>query len=47
MRKQKTHIRKIRSKKWEITANTKESPETILRNCIPINWKILKKWTNS
>jgi hypothetical protein len=50
MRREKTHISKIRNKKVEITTNTRKSrgsSDTILKTYIPINWKILKKWTNS
>jgi hypothetical protein len=49
MRREKTQISKIRKAKGEITTNTKksrESSETTLRTYIPINLKILKKWTN-
>jgi hypothetical protein len=48
MRK-KTQISKIRNKKGEIKQTpqkSRESAETDLRTYIPINWKILKKWTN-
>jgi hypothetical protein len=41
MRREKTQISKIRNAKWEITTNTMENPGTY----IPINLKILKKWT--
>jgi hypothetical protein len=46
MRREKTQISKIRTKKGQITTNTMEigeSSETTLRNCVPIYWKILKK----
>jgi hypothetical protein len=49
MRREKTQIRKIRNGKGEITTNTKEiqeSTDTIMRNYIAINWKILQKWAN-
>jgi hypothetical protein len=49
MRREKTQISKIRNKKGKITTNTKKSrgsSETTLRAYIPINLKILKKWTN-
>jgi hypothetical protein len=49
MRREKNQIIKIRNAKGEITTNTteiRESSETILRTYIPINLKILKKWTN-
>jgi hypothetical protein len=49
MWRENTQISKIRNKRGKITTNTKEiqeSSETTLRNCITINWKILKKWTN-
>jgi hypothetical protein len=49
MRREKTQINEIRNKKGEITTNTKkiqESSETTLRNYIPINLKIFKKWTD-
>jgi hypothetical protein len=45
----KTQISKIRNEKGEITTNTmksRESLETTLKTYIPINWKILKEWTN-
>jgi hypothetical protein len=48
MRREKTQISKIRNAKEEIT-NTTEIQEIIrdyLRTYIPINLKILKKWTN-
>jgi hypothetical protein len=49
MRWGKTQINKIRNMKGEITKTPrkfKESSETTLKNFIPINLKILKKWTN-
>jgi hypothetical protein len=49
MRKEKTQISKIRNAKGEITTNTTEiqgSSETTSRTYIPINLKVLKKWTN-
>jgi hypothetical protein len=49
MRKEKTQISKIRNNKGEIKQTprkSRESAETILRAYIPINLKILKKWTN-
>jgi hypothetical protein len=48
MRKEKTKISKIRNAKRETTTNTKEI-QGIIRDYftyIPINLKILKKWTN-
>jgi hypothetical protein len=45
MRREKTQISRIRNVKGEITTNTTkswESSETILRNYILINLKILK-----
>jgi hypothetical protein len=50
MRKEKTQISKIRNVKGEITTNTteiQESSQNTLRTYIPINLKILKKWTSS
>jgi hypothetical protein len=44
MRREKTQISKIRNEKqrpWK----SRESSETTLRINIPINWKIMKKWT--
>jgi hypothetical protein len=49
MRREKTQISKIRSAKGKITTNTTEIQGNIrdtLRTYIPINLKILKKWTN-
>jgi hypothetical protein len=50
MRREKTQISKIRNEKEELTINTREiresSETTTLRTYIPINWKMLKKWTN-
>jgi hypothetical protein len=49
MRREKPQISKIRNAKGEITTNIKDSrdsSETTLRTYIPINLKILKKWTN-
>jgi hypothetical protein len=49
MRREKTQISKIRIKKGEITTTPRKfrgSSETTLRTHIPINLKILKKWTN-
>jgi HD-GYP domain-containing protein (c-di-GMP phosphodiesterase class II) len=49
MRREKTQISKIRNTKGEITTNSKEIQGMIrdyLRTHIPINLKILKKWTN-
>jgi hypothetical protein len=49
MRKEKTQISKIRNAKGEITTSTMEVQEIIrdyFENYIPINLKILKKWTN-
>jgi hypothetical protein len=49
-KREKTQISKIRNAKAVITTNTTEiqgSSETTLRNYIPVNLKILKKWTNS
>jgi hypothetical protein len=48
MRREKTQINEIRNKKEEITTPRKfrELSETTLRTYIPINLKILKKWTN-
>jgi Cu/Ag efflux protein CusF len=46
MRRENTQISKIRNKKGEVTTNTKEIQGISLRTYIPINWKILKKWTN-
>jgi hypothetical protein len=50
MSTEKTCISKIRKEKGEVTTNTKEiqgiSSDTMLRAYIPINLKILKKWTN-
>jgi hypothetical protein len=48
MRREKSQIKKIRNAKGEKTTPRKstESPETTLRTYIPINLKILKKWTN-
>jgi hypothetical protein len=43
MRRKKTQISKIRNEKGEITTNSeksRESSETTLKICIPINWKI-------
>jgi hypothetical protein len=48
MMREKTQISKIRKAKQEIKTNTKETQEssgTTLRTCIPINLKILMKWT--
>jgi hypothetical protein len=49
MRREKTQISKIKNAKRAITTNTtksRKSSETTLRTYIPINLKILKKWTN-
>jgi hypothetical protein len=49
MRRGKTQISKIRKAKEEITKTpwkSRESSETTLRINIPINSKILKKWTD-
>jgi hypothetical protein len=49
MRREKTRISKIRNKKVEITTNTREMQGLIrdyFETYIPINWKLLKKWTN-
>jgi hypothetical protein len=49
IRREKTQISKIRNEKGEITTNTKKSREsfkTTFRTHTPINWKILKKWTD-
>jgi hypothetical protein len=50
MRREKTQISKIRNEEGEIITNTKEiqgiTREITLRTYTPINWKILKKWTN-
>jgi hypothetical protein len=49
MRREKPQISKIRNAKGEITTNIKDSrdsSETTLRTYIPINLKLLKKWTN-
>jgi hypothetical protein len=48
MKRKKNKISKIRNAKGEITTNTKEI-QGIIRDYftyIPINLKILKKWTN-
>jgi hypothetical protein len=48
MKRKKTQISKIRNEKGEKTTKPKvsrESSKTTLRAYIPINWKILKKWT--
>jgi hypothetical protein len=49
LRTEKTRISKIRKEKGEATTNTKEI-QGIIRNYIetyiPINLKILNKWTN-
>jgi hypothetical protein len=46
--REKTQISKIKSKKGETTIprKSRESSETTLRTYLPINWKILKEWTN-
>jgi hypothetical protein len=47
---EKAQVRKNKNTKMEIAVNTwkcRESSETTLRNYIPINLIILKKWTNS
>jgi hypothetical protein len=51
MRREKNQISKIRNEKGETKKKkppkkSRESSETILRTYIPINWKILMKWTN-
>jgi hypothetical protein len=50
MRREKTtQLSKNRNAKGEITTNTqksRESSDTALRTYIPINLKILRKWTN-
>jgi hypothetical protein len=49
MRREKTQISKIRNAKGEIKhtpRKSRETSETTLRTYIPINLKILKKWTN-
>jgi hypothetical protein len=48
MRREKTQINKTRKKggKQQTARKSRESPETNLKTYIPINWKILKKWTN-
>jgi hypothetical protein len=48
MKREKTQISKIRNAKSEqqTPQKSRESSETTLRTCIPINLKILKKWTN-
>jgi hypothetical protein len=49
MRREKTQISKIRNAKGKITTNPKEIQGIIIdyfEKFIPINLKILKKWTN-
>jgi hypothetical protein len=49
MRREKTPISKIRNAKGEKSTNTMEIQEIIrntLRTYIPINLKILKKWSD-
>jgi hypothetical protein len=49
MRREKTQISKIRNKKMEIITNTRDIQGIIkdyFENNSPINWKILKNWTN-
>jgi hypothetical protein len=49
MRREKTQVSKIRNAKGEIKQTprkSRESSEITLRTYIPINLKILKKWTN-
>jgi hypothetical protein len=48
MRRGKTQTNKIRNKNGRYQQTQKkyrESSETTLRNFIPVNWKIIKKWT--
>jgi hypothetical protein len=46
MRRKKTQISKIRNAKRAIATNNKEIIKDYLKIYIPINLKILKKWTN-
>jgi DNA-binding transcriptional regulator YiaG len=49
MRREKTQNSKMKNEKWEITTprKSREMSQTPFRTYIQINWKILKKWTNS